>query len=58
MKVSIQILEQTLNIFLNKVSIPNCRKLRQVVKRYPRGVMVKALDCRIVLREFLLQSRY
>ena len=24
----------------------------------PRGVMVKALDCRIVVREFVLQSRY
>ena len=25
---------------------------------YPRGVMVKAMDCRIVVREFVLQSRY
>ena len=24
----------------------------------PRGVMVKAMDCRIVEREFVLQSRY
>ena len=24
----------------------------------PRGVMVKALDCGIVVREFVLQSRY
>ena len=24
----------------------------------PRGVMVKAMDCRIVVREFELQSRY
>ena len=24
----------------------------------PRGVMVKALDCRIVVREFVLQLRY
>ena len=24
----------------------------------PRGVMVKALDCGIVVREFILQSRY
>ena len=24
----------------------------------PRGVMVKALDCRIVVSEFVLQSRY
>ena len=25
---------------------------------YPRGVMVKAMDCGIVAREFVLQSRY
>ena len=24
----------------------------------PRGVMVKVMDCRIVVREFVLQSRY
>ena len=24
----------------------------------PRGVIVKAMDCRIVVREFVLQSRY
>ena len=24
----------------------------------PRGVMVKAMDCRIVVREFVLQSLY
>ena len=24
----------------------------------PSGVMVKAMDCRIVVREFVLQSRY
>ena len=24
----------------------------------PRGVMVKAMDCGIVVREFVLQSRY
>ena len=27
-------------------------------KGCPRGVMVKAMDCRIVVREFVLQSRY
>ena len=26
--------------------------------RFPRGVMVKALDCGIVVREFVLQSCY
>ena len=25
---------------------------------YPRGVMVKAMDCGIIVREFVLQSRY
>ena len=24
----------------------------------PRGVMIKAMDCRIVVRKFVLQSRY
>ena len=27
-------------------------------ERGPRGVMVKAMDCGIVVREFVLQSRY
>ena len=26
--------------------------------RCPRGVMIKAMDCGIVVREFVLQSRY
>ena len=25
---------------------------------YPRGVMVKAMDCGILVHEFVLQSRY
>ena len=29
-----------------------------VVWGCPRGVMVKAMDCGIVVREFVLQSRY
>ena len=28
------------------------------IMRCPHGVMVKAMDCRIVVREFILQSRY
>ena len=28
------------------------------VKGCPRGVMVKVMDCGIVVREFVLQSRY
>ena len=27
-------------------------------RRCPRGVMVKTIDCGIVVREFVLQSRY
>ena len=33
-------------------------KLWQVSGGCPRGVMVKAMDCGIVVREFVLQSRY
>ena len=32
--------------------------IRGVSSWCPRGVMVKALDCGIVVREFVLQSRY
>ena len=32
--------------------------LLNLKRRCPRGVMVKAMDCRIVVREFVLQSRY
>ena len=28
------------------------------IRGCPRGVMVKAMDCGIVVREFVLQSRY
>ena len=28
------------------------------IMRCPRGVMVKAMNCGIVVREFVLQSRY
>ena len=28
------------------------------LKKCPRGVMVKAMNCGIVVREFVLQSRY
>ena len=33
-----------------------CNKI--TYKLCPRGVMVKAMDCGIVVREFVLQSRY
>ncbi len=37
-------------------SIAGCSQI--VLGGFPRGVMVKALDCGIVVREFVLQSRY
>ena len=30
----------------------------QMCRGCPRGVMVKAIDCGIVVREFVLESRY
>ena len=33
-------------------------KIQSINRGCPRGVMVKALDCGIVVREFLLQSLY
>ena len=32
--------------------------LKTYLRRCPRGVMVKAMNCGIVVREFVLQSRY
>ena len=32
--------------------------IRTLYRRCPRGVMVKAMECRIVVSEFELQSRY
>ena len=34
------------------------QKQTQIFKGCPRGVMVKAMDCGIVVSEFELQSRY
>ena len=34
------------------------RPLTSHIARCPRGVMVKAMNCGIVVREFVLQSRY
>ena len=36
---------------------PDIRRLMRK-RGCPRGVMVKAVDCGIVVREFVLQSRY
>ena len=40
------------------ISAANLIQWLSLLKGCPRGVMVKALDCRIVIREFVLQSRY
>ena len=40
------------------VYIPLVRMIKFKLWGCPRGVMVKAMDCRIVVREFVLQSRY
>ena len=34
------------------------QKAEKTITKCPRGVMVKAMDCGIVVREFVLQSRY
>ena len=43
-------------VSLSDVIISNIRK--QMLGGCPRGVMVKAMDCGIVVSEFVLQSRY
>ena len=40
--------------FISALSAP----LPNVLRGCPRGVMVKAMDCGIVVSEFVLQSRY
>ena len=35
-----------------------CRSLGNTEHLFIRGVMVKAMNCGIVVREFVLQSRY
>ena len=41
-------------LVLDENIFPTTKQLRGC----PRGVMVKAMDCGIVVREFVLQSRY
>ena len=40
------------------MKINNGKESDNMEKRCPRDVMVKAMDCRIVVREFKFQSRY
>ena len=42
---------------MNEINYQNLSN-KKTVEGYPRGVMVKAMDCGIVEREFVLQSRY
>ena len=41
-----------------RTSIQGILVIKNCLGECPRGVMVKAMDCRIVVREFVLQSRY
>ena len=48
---------------INSNSLPMNAKFFNISSQYlggggPRGVMVKAMDCRIVVSDFVLQSRY
>ena len=48
-----KLVELTLNvIYIEEYHHTHC------LRRCPPGVMVKAMECRIVVREFVLQSRY
>ena len=50
-KIGFGIKQPTMFYMPEKYTKPNNRGC-------PRGVMVKAMDCGIVVREFVLQSRY
>ena len=43
--------------FVSCSTLSNQKKYH-LLRGCPRGVMVKAMDCGIVVREFVLQSRY
>ena len=51
-----------LNAFLKdhhiRFSLKKKKKKKKKRRECPSGVMVKAMDCGIVVREFVLQSRY
>ena len=46
-----------ISIFIRKCFV-RCKKTKINIRGCPRGVMVKAMDCGIVVCEFVLQSRY
>ncbi len=50
--------EQTLNYYMVLTCLYTGSNTPQNLGGCPRGVMVKAMDCGIVGREFVLQSRY
>ena len=43
---------------LKEIQQLNFKLYQKEWEQCPRGVMVKAMDCGIVVREFVLQSRY
>ena len=64
---SLEVLAQNIkNHQIDYGPVPGCmlsrNSLQEITKSedtcYPRGVMVKAMNCGIVVREFVLQSRY
>ena len=54
--MSITVLFQTIQFNISTFQL--YFTLRENAIRCPRGVMVKAMNCGIVVREFVLQSRY
>ena len=46
--------ERFINLFIYSIIFLTCKPFWG----FPRGVMFKAMDCRIVVREFVPQSRY
>ena len=49
---------EVINWFCKRVFIAEKNVPERQATRCPRGVMVKAMNCGIVIREFVLQSRY
>ena len=45
-------------VFAKKRVQAHLKMLSKCLQRCPRGVMVEAMDCGIVVREFVLQLRY
>ena len=51
-------LAKGLGLYITLIAVPISYDDNHKFKGCPRGVMVKAMNCGIVVREFVLQSRY